>query len=462
MSRSYHTTRRHIKEARRFDESDADGRVAKIEKLKDQLQAKRYTKRLVAYERGAKDAVPVTPPELIPILVKSHSPFVHFPASPGDLRAILAALPTGTADGLREIELGLGEKCQRSGWLGLDDQPPRDPLVGRVGCESIPGVYRPTVLGRYMPRRAKIELYGYVYDGNVPEEPHWQLYLRLHMLMTFLHEIGHHYDFANRISRGRWRADDHDKVEMYAEAAEDAWVKSVVMPYLAEAYPDAMQQLRSWMRNAIGLDVPLDLLAGQVCSTAKGGMVHVNAAIFSTDQAFETLVASTLKKADPLEARLQFACDLHFADMYDLARAVLTTILDVRPRYAKALTLWADILVHEEKYEEALRWANDALAAEPDLSDALETIADAYEGLDRWSEMLGIAQRLVSMATDRISRSCAIEYRATALIGLNDLPAAMADIDELNRGGKLFQRKAERLRKRLEAKKTQGQEGANR
>ena len=48
----------------------------------------------------------------IPIDVTSSSPWVHFPASPTDMRAVLTALPAGVADGLTGIELGLGDLAQ--------------------------------------------------------------------------------------------------------------------------------------------------------------------------------------------------------------------------------------------------------------------------------------------------------------------------------------------------------------
>ena len=132
MSRSHHTTRRNLGMAARFDEADLKKKAARIEELQKDLAAKRAVKRHVRKERQRKVQLPPTPIDSIPIGVKNSSPFVHFPASPDDLRALLERLPAGLVDGLTEIELSLGEKCQRRRLDEFCADPEPDPLVGRV------------------------------------------------------------------------------------------------------------------------------------------------------------------------------------------------------------------------------------------------------------------------------------------------------------------------------------------
>jgi len=450
MSRSYHTTRRHLRETQRFDESDTKRRAAGIEKLRKELEAKRRTKTHTKRERHDRDVPAVTPVDAIPITVDRKSAFVHFPASATDLRAILAILPRGTADNLKQIEMSLGDKWMPNEELQqYHEQPQVDPFVGRHGYEMFPGVFRPLVLGRYFPARKKIEVYGHVFDPAVAERPIWKLYLRLHMLMTFMHEVAHHWDLTCRVARGRWRGDDEEKVEVYAEKVQFQWISSYLLPYLERAYPEDVTRLRMWMKQWIGVEVPLTILAGDVRATAKNGCISVNATFFNTASAFEQCVSAILRGEDPTTTRLQFARDLHYADHYDLAKAIIETVLARDPGNVEALTLKGDILEHEEEYEQSLQLAMQALAIDSDYSDAMELAADAYIGLAKWQELAAIAEKLVEKSADQADRIRAIEYRARARLELGDQQSAFEDIEVLAKESKWSERRAERLRCKL-------------
>jgi hypothetical protein len=82
------------------------------------------------------------------------------------------------------------------------------------------------------------------------------------MLATFIHELGHHHDFSARLARGRWRADDPQEREIHAEAIEHAWTRDCVVPYLEEAYPAEVDELRRWLEQHGGIALPLDVLLG--------------------------------------------------------------------------------------------------------------------------------------------------------------------------------------------------------
>ncbi|MFC1834091.1 hypothetical protein ACFL2Q_05070 [Thermodesulfobacteriota bacterium] len=104
-------------------------------------------------------------------------------------------LPMGVTEGLADVVLSLGG--------GADGEP--DPYTERYGCEILPGVFS-GLQGRYYPGDAVIEIHAYVYDSNLADREMWELYLRLRMLSTLVHEFGNHYDHAHRETRGPWFA----------------------------------------------------------------------------------------------------------------------------------------------------------------------------------------------------------------------------------------------------------------
>ncbi len=142
MSRSFHTTRRDVDEAKRLSYSDESKRIRAIEKLKEDLKAKRTTKRQIrGLRRGAISNPPSTPIDLIPIEVQDQSEFIHYPVSSEDIRDLLTRMPAGIADGLRKITLCLGAEQPdppEHPWL---TEPTPDPFVGRYGYELLPGIY---------------------------------------------------------------------------------------------------------------------------------------------------------------------------------------------------------------------------------------------------------------------------------------------------------------------------------
>ncbi len=450
MSRSHHTTRRHLKEAKRSDFSDAKRKSAEVERLEGRLKAKRRTKALARYHRRTREIAPATPVETIAIAVTCDHPFAHFPASPEDLRAVLRLLPPGIADGLRAVELGLGEAAQKPPEGPLETELERDPFLGRGGYESLPRVYRGRCLGRYATGPAKIEVYAYVYPPNLPGRRMWEFYLRLHMLMTFVHEVAHHFDAAARAARGRWGIEPGDKAEHFAEAAQHRWIADVLVPYLCKTYPRDWATLRAWMREHLGAELPPALLAGDVRVTSKDGAVFVNAAFFNTAEAFEYLARSVAGGAEPTRARLLFARVLHYSGAYEPAHRIIDAVLARDRRNVEALALRGDILVHECRYDGALAAARRALALDRDDEDAMEVLADACEGLGQWARLLRAAEALATKWTEPREARWALLYRARARVELGRFDAARQDIEALEQGpGKLFRRRIRQLRKRL-------------
>ena len=238
MSRSIHKTVHQYAELGRWQFADEQEQATQRRKVLEQLIKKRQIGRQVRQERRAAtaDRWPAVTDE-IPIYVEEAAPYVHFPASPDDLRAVMRRLPRGVLDGLERIDLQLGSEDQLE-WphRGCTCELAPDPLVGRPGGQLRPGVYSGHLLGRYHARGPRIRLFAYVYDPSVPDRELLEFELRLHMLETFIHEVAHHDDEMRRTHRGRWLADDKTKNERYAQARQREWFETCVSPYLRESY----------------------------------------------------------------------------------------------------------------------------------------------------------------------------------------------------------------------------------
>lgn len=148
MARSIHTTRRHIEESRRWDVSDSEHRDKLISGLEGETAVKRRVKSRVRRERAVGgELLPPTDIELIPIVVKDNGPCIHYPASADDIRHVMRLLPGGVLDGLNGVELCLGADRQDED-SGFDQDEP-DPHTGRIGRETLPGVFSGRVLAVY-------------------------------------------------------------------------------------------------------------------------------------------------------------------------------------------------------------------------------------------------------------------------------------------------------------------------
>jgi hypothetical protein len=198
VARSIHTTRRDLEEARQWLFADRERREAELKQLREQLSKKRQIKDTVKERRVRQDVLSVAAsPESISIRMADQSASVHYPAGPADVLAVLRRIPSGVLEGLVSIDLCLGSEIQEESEEDLEGAF-CDPLIGRIGFEHLPAVYCGRILGQYHPDSARIFLCAYVYDENLPEREMWELYLRLSMLATLVHEIGHHYDMSAR------------------------------------------------------------------------------------------------------------------------------------------------------------------------------------------------------------------------------------------------------------------------
>lgn len=451
MSRSYHTTRRDLREEEARSYRDTEKRAESIERLKEELEKKRRTKRHVRYERdGSFPEACVTPIESIAFEVRDRMEYLHYPASAEDIRALLQAMPSGIVDGLSKIVFCLGaERQSRPEYPWVADTEP-DPFLNRQGYEVLPGVYMGRCVGVYHVAKAEIRLHGYVYRPDLAERRMWELYLRLHMLMTFVHEVAHHYDFAFRIGRGRWRGDNRENVEIYAETIQHKWLTDYIIPFLRKRYPEECDGLRSWIKRHAGIEVPFDVIAGDPRATAKNGLIRA-CSIWDTGEAFRDFVQKTHVCGDVKEARLDLANDLHMAGAYDLALEIVELILTSDQRHVEAISLKADIYVHLDRYEEAIAIARHALSIDPSYVDAYEDLCDAYEGLEDWRKVVELSDTIINEVRDkdRFQYRSAMGMKARALAKMGRMREAEEVLCDMEEGDARMRRFAERMRKRI-------------
>lgn len=452
MSRSFHTTRRHLEEAERHDYSDAETRAASIRRLKERFFKKRLTKDMTKGSRRRRGALPPMPAAMIPIRVCDESDFVHYPASAEDISSVLRALPQGVTDGLTGIELCLGEKSQSvpgdEEWAG---PPELDPYVGRQGCGILPGIFVGNVLGVYYPGQAKLRIHAYVGGQEALDPIPVGFYLRMYMLMTLVHEVAHHYDFSSRIARGRWLADAEDKVEIYAEQVQHDWFSRYVVPCLRRDYPDQWQALNSWVREKTGLELPVEVLLGDPRTTARGNGFILRA-WFDTGRAFQMFLTTVQQGGDLQKARLDLARDLHYAEHYEPALLIIDLLMRADRDNVDALVLRADIFNHMGRCEEALNISKQVLQREPRWGAALETQIDALIGLGEYHKGIqGIDKLMGIIGKEPYGVVRWQMEKAEALIEIGQYAEAetlLASIEELVAGRRMWHRRIERLRKK--------------
>lgn len=448
MSRSFHTTRKDVGREEDHRYSSDSTRVDNINKLKAELEKKHTTKWQTKSLRNDNISLPITPIDAIPIEIKDSSKYLHYPAGPADIIGLLKRMPQGIVDGLSKITLCLGRPYEhKRDDFGSDEfTPDFDPFLGREGNCVFDGVYRGSTFGIYYLRKSEIRLFGYVYDANLKNRRMWEVYFRLRMLMTFVHEIGHHYDLSFRIARGKWRFDDDDKIEIYAEHMQHEWVREYVIPYLKETYPQEIEQLNAWMAENIGFVCPLEMLAGDPRARAKNGAIRVSS-LFCTPSAFERFVDGLLKGKDEDEVRLEFADELHMAEEYNMALQIIASLLKQQPEWSKALLLKAEIYGHIEKYGEEIQLAQQVLTREPESLRALDIMADGYEGLKEWEKVLALCERIMELCgkEDPAQYAFALSQWVRANMERGDYDAASEGIDQLMRRDKFCQRRGKQL-----------------
>lgn len=416
MSRSIHTTRRDLAQLARSDYANRVERSNKIQRIGQELRKKRAIKAQIVLARHQAQVHTPLPlaVDLIPIDVYDQSDWVHYPASEQDIRAVMCRLPPGELNGITRIVLCLGEDEQLGGY-GCEP----DPLVGRNGIETLPGVFCGGCLGVYLWDTATIKLFAYIYDADtLPDKVIRELYLRLQVLSTLVHEIAHHKGELTRGRRGRWGILSDDTSERYAHRQERHWMKEIVVPYLEEAYPDEIRAFSEWMTHYGGVSLPLASFADDAIYRD-----------FPLSSAVESLAAAVDAGESLRKARLGFAHDLRLALHYDAALQCIARVLAEDVEDVETLALQATTYGRQERYEEAESAAKAALALDATCEDAWHVLVDVCKARADWRGVEAATSKLIEQSErpllwERIDR-------VRARLELGDFAGAEADIQAL-------------------------------
>lgn len=421
MSRSIHTTWSQLKKERNrqlLKKGAENG--PKLDKMYHELKIKRDIKRQIIQERNQEPLCVATDPEVFPIIVLDENEFLHYPINVNDIRAILRHLPKGLLDGLKRIELKAGFGKEKE----YDDLPDPDPYTGRPGHEILPGVFQPEVLGTYFSGERVIEVYGYVYK-NIQDFGIWNVCLKIYMLTTLVHELSHHFDFQNRIGRGRWYKKEKGKIESYAEVMEYKWLNEAILPYIEETYTEDVYALNQWILQNVGIRLPLSILAGDPRKTLKNGFMK---RFFPADEYFFEFAKGTYEGKDKIDAKLNLAKGFHYADMYELSLEIIEVILNSDPQNRKALNLKADTFVHQEKFDEAEQIANYVLSLNENEYDAWDVLSDVYFEKSRWTDFLSASEKALERAADNWRKDSIILRQAEVFIEAGKIDQAKSKL----------------------------------
>jgi hypothetical protein len=131
------------------------------------------------------------------------------------------------------------------------------------------------------------------------------------------------------------------------------WTRDYVVPYLEERYPDEVAALLGWVEEHGGLRMSLGMLAGDPRTTQGQDGERL---FFSVNWAFESLFEAVLQGGRPPETHIEYARDLHYGRNHDEALAILARVLQDHPGETAAMTLRADIFVHQGRLDECQGW----------------------------------------------------------------------------------------------------------
>lgn len=377
----------------------------KLQEMRENLHKKRRIKDGVLRDRTP-DARPgeYIAPESIPILVRDLGPGVLYPASPDDLRALMSRLPPDAYLGVRKIELCLGKERINEYVLEEKGELTPDPLTGRSGWTEFEGIHGPGILGTRFGD-GTIQLYAYVQTKEVPHWPIVELYLRKCMLSTFLHELAHHQDAMIRVARGRWRMDDEDRDESYANQKQQQWTKEHVIPCLEAAHPEQVEDLLRWVERHAGMRVPLSVL-------------------FDLDRdlvdCFGMFIEGVIEGEEPTESAIRLAQYLVWNKNEGMGLALLEHALPEHAQNRDAHAIKAEAFKGLGRLDLAIATAHVAIGIGPHEAGPWWILFSCLRKQRAWLELLRQTERADSMlasAPKRMLENLALE-RAVALINL--------------------------------------------
>lgn len=396
MSRSIHATRKKFILEQKYQFSDIEAKEARLNKIKDEIDSKRIIKAGKNRERTTKDKhfIQLEPadPSGIPINVQESNEYIHYPATPNDFVEVAKRLPLNALAGVKSITFCLGKADQEE----HEDYGERkcDPYTGRIYSGDGP-IYCPPILGVYQLNTNKIFIFAYVYDKKNLGMDIVEPFLRLQMLITFIHEIAHHDDNIRRNGRGHYLKLNEDKSEYYAELQEVRWAKDAVIPYLEESYAEDYTRLLSWIKTRTGVDITLQSLINDNPERI-GNLYRIG---FTLCAAVEGMIKNASEGKPDRDIILEFANDLHIGDYYGECMMALATLLSKYPDDTDVLGLKADTLIHLDKYDDAELTAMQCLRIDPNNTDALLVLCDVYVVRKNWILVSEFSTRGIKVST---------------------------------------------------------------
>jgi tetratricopeptide (TPR) repeat protein len=431
MSRSIHSTWSKLTLERRYDFSDNDVKKLRIKQMRDELETKSMLKKRKYFSRKQGNSLintnePVKP-ESVVIKVEDSGEYIHYPASRDDLIEILKRLPTNVTAGIHSITFCLGKEYQDENWGGVGGKD-IDPFTGRICIDKNRHVYTPPVLGVYQSDNCKIYIYAYVYDKKLINLDVIEVFYRLKMLSTVVHEIAHHDDNMRRSGQGRWFLKNESRCENYAEVQQKNWVKTVVIPYLLEQYPTEYDRLLNWIKVNGGIDLKLTDFVDEPKTQKKGGMVSFG---YNITYAIEEMINNVCTGKPSQAVMYEFAYDFHIGDHYDECMKCLETILSINPKDFEALGLKADTLIHFEKYDEAEIIAHECLVIDPSNLGALDVLCEVYMERKEWETLVKTSFSGIRASINDWKYRYFLEYHLIASLFLGDFLTAEKDAEAL-------------------------------
>jgi len=205
-------------------------------------------KRFIRTDRESPD-LPFSPvaPDAIRYSIDEVHPSLFFPATLDDVKGVMDELPPGFLNGVSSVRFLDGEAYIND--LEYVEGQVFDPTLKRKSIEIEPGIYAPIVLGTYNKRLGEIKVFAYAMDQSVQITDATVMRLKMHMLLTLVHELAHNKDSVQRVARGRWRGDDTDKAEAYAYKLERVLFDSVVIPFVRRLYREQTLDFPGFRRD---------------------------------------------------------------------------------------------------------------------------------------------------------------------------------------------------------------------
>jgi tetratricopeptide (TPR) repeat protein len=435
LSRSIHDTSTDLKRLDGRGYADAAHKAALSRDLKRRLRAKRQIKAMTLKQRRtAPLLVAADSADWVQVHAMGESCYVHYPASPKDVREVLRRLPHGATDGLESVDLRLGSEAQGRPERGEWEPWVQDPYTGRLGLELLPGVFLGRNWSDYNRLSHSIGLYAWVYPAGLPEPALWEPYFRLRMLYDLVHEVAHHFDHACRSQRGHQRRDQRGHPESYVSLTGARWSREVVLPYVREAYPDQVLALEDWVHRKAGTRLSIALLSGVLGLPEEDGGSSSMDPLFGLWYHFMRFATAVLKGSELANSRLELAWDLHFVKRYRAATEIVQAVLREYPDDPPALSMLADILADQDRLDEARSVALLATELAPDFQPAWDTLTNVLHGMEDWGPMLSAAQRATSLCYNReYARTLGLKDQITALVRLGRRKEAAALVTQLFR-----------------------------